>query len=106
MGSAGTTVNGHGLSAPRVLEPGDKIGIGQSTLLFTRGPLPGGVKMAAAPEPATADWSKRSTMMNRTIDTGDHPQVNYGSRGLPWKAIVVAVVIGAVLAVIGLKLLR
>lgn len=106
MGSAGTTVNGHGLSAPRVLEPGDKIGIGQSTLLFTRGPLPAGTKTAEAPEPATADWSKRSTMMNRTIDTGDHPQVSYGSRGLPWKTIVVAVVVGAVLAVIGLKLLR
>ena len=105
MGSAGTTVNGYGLSAPRVLEPGDKIGIGQSTLLFTRGPLPAGVKMAESPAPATAEWSRRSTISSQAIETGE--RTIGGSRaGKPWGMIAAIAVIGIVLVVVGLKMLR
>lgn len=105
MGSAGTTVNGYGLSAPRVLEPGDKIGIGQSTLVFTRGPLPAGVKMADSPAPATADWSRRSTVNTQAINTGERPK--YEADGdVPWGKIGLAVIVIAVIVVVGLKFLR
>lgn len=105
MGSAGTTVNGHGLSAPRVLEPGDKIGIGQSTLVFTRGPLPAGVKLAESPAPATAEWSRRSTMSTQAVNTGERPKYE-GTRGFPWGMVAAAVVAVIVLVVVGLKLMR
>ena len=105
MGSAGTTVNGSGLSAPRVLEPGDKIGIGQSTLLFTRGPLPAGVKMAESPAPATADWSRRSTINTQAINTGERPAYE-GSARKPWGMILIATVIVIALVVVGLKMMR
>jgi len=105
MGSSGTTVNGHGLSAPRVLEPGDKIGIGQSSLTFVRGPLPGGVKLADNVPPATADWSRRSTVNTRAVNTGERPAYE-DSRRLPWGMIAAAVVVVAVIVVVGLKLMR
>jgi len=105
MGSAGTTVNGYGLSAPRVLEPGDKIGIGQSTLVFTRGPLPGGVKLADSPAPATAEWSRRSTVNTQAINTGERPKYEAGG-GVPWGKIAAAVVVIVVLVVVGLKMMR
>ncbi len=105
MGSAGTTVNGYGLSAPRVLEPGDKIGIGQSTLLFVRGPLPAGVKLADSPAPATAEWSRRSTMSNQAVNTGERPKYE-DSRGFPWGMILAAAVVVVVLVVVGLKFMR
>ena len=105
MGSAGTTVNGYGLSAPRVLEPGDKIGIGQSTLVFTRGPLPAGVKMAESPAPATAEWSRRSTVNTQAINTGERPKYE-DAGGVPWGKIAVAVVVVAVIVVVALRFLR
>ena len=104
MGSAGTTVNGSGLSAPRVLEPGDKIGIGQSTLVFTRGPLPSGVKMAGSPAAATEEWSRRSTMNTQAIDTGERPK--YEDSPKPWGKIALVIVVLIVLVVVGLKLMR
>jgi predicted component of type VI protein secretion system len=105
MGSAGTTVNGSGLSAPRVLEPGDKIGIGQSTLVFTRGPLPAGVKMAESPAPATAEWSRRSTMSSQAINTGERPAYEDSPRK-PWGMIAIGVMIVIALVVVGLKMMR
>jgi predicted component of type VI protein secretion system len=104
MGAAGTTVNGSALSAPRVLEPGDKIGIGQSTLLFTRGPLAGGVKMAGSPPPATEDWSRRSTMNTQAIDTGERPK--YEESRKPWGMIAAIVVVVIVLGAVALKMMR
>lgn len=105
MGSAGTTVNGHGLSAPRVLEPGDKVGIGQSSLTFVRGQLPAGVKLADHVPAATGDWSRRSTVNTRAVNTGEHPQYE-GGRRLPWGMIAAALVAVVVIVVVGLKLMR
>ena len=105
MGSAGTTVNGYGLSAPRVLEPGDKIGIGQSTLVFVRGQLPAGVKTADHVPAATADWSRRSTVSTQAINTGERPKYE-GGRGFPWMMVVAAVVAVVVIVVVGMKFMR
>ena len=105
MGSAGTTVNGYGLSAPRVLEPGDKIGIGQSTLVFVRGPLPGGVKVADQVPAATGEWSRRSTVSSQAINTGERPKYE-GGRRFPWGMVVVAAIAVVALVVVGMKLMR
>ncbi|NUQ19656.1 MAG: FHA domain-containing protein [Gemmatimonadaceae bacterium] len=95
MGSAGTLVNGHGVAAPRVLESGDKIEIGQTTLLFVRGNLPPGVKVSQGPVPAEEDWSRRPTVSAGVIDTGEGPRVR---RGIPWGIIVVAIIVIAAVA--------
>lgn len=105
MGSAGTTVNGYGLSAPRVLEPGDKIGIGQSTLVFVRGQLPAGVKLSDHMPATTGEWSRRSTMSTQAVNTGERPKYEEG-RGFPWGMIIAAAVAVVVLVVVGLKLMR
>jgi hypothetical protein len=88
-----------------VLEPGDKIGIGQSTLLFVRGQLPAGVKLSDHVPAATAEWSRRSTMSTQAINTGERPKYEE-SRGFPWGMIVAAAVAVVGLVVVGLKLMR
>ena len=95
MGSAGTLVNGHGVAAPRVLESGDKVEIGQTTLLFVVGTLPAGVKVSSGPLPEEGDWNRRPTVSAATIDTGEHAKLR---RGPPWGIIVVVVVVVVVAA--------
>lgn len=90
MGSAGTLVNGHGVAAPRVLESGDKVEIGQTTLLFVRGTLPPGVKVHAGPIAEEGDWSRRPTVNTAAIDTGEHPVMR---RGVPWGLVAVAIIV-------------
>jgi predicted component of type VI protein secretion system len=100
MGSAGTRVNGHGVAAPRVLEPGDRVEIGSSTLVFTRGALPAGVKASNSDHPEEGDWNRRPTVSATTVSsTGEHvPMATPSRRGL-WVtlALVVVVVVVAVL---------
>ena len=95
MGSAGTLVNGHGVAAPRVLESGDKVEIGQTTLLFVVGTLPAGVKVSSGPLPEEGDWNRRPTVSAATIDTGEHAKLR---RGPPWGIIVVVVLVVVVAA--------
>ena len=93
MGSAGTLVNGHGVAAPRVLESGDRIEIGQSTLLFTRGALPAGVRVSEGPSGEDGEWSRRPTVNATAIDTGERPRLRSGP---PWGIIAAVVVVVAV----------
>jgi pSer/pThr/pTyr-binding forkhead associated (FHA) protein len=46
MGSSGTRVNGHGVSAPHLLAEGDVIEVGDQRFRFTRQPLPPGIRPA------------------------------------------------------------
>lgn len=98
MGSAGTRVNGHGLAAPRVLESGDKIEIGATTLVFMRGPLPAGVRPTKGEESEDASvWSRRPTVTTGTIDTGETRRLGTKRSPLFMVGLVIA---GAVVLVV------
>jgi pSer/pThr/pTyr-binding forkhead associated (FHA) protein len=96
MGSAGTRVNGHGVAAPRVLEEGDRIEIGSTTLVFTRGQVPPRMKVSHGTAEEDGEWSRRATIGATAIETGELPRVEGG--GARWMMIVIGVaVVGGVL---------
>lgn len=100
MGSAGTRVNGHGVAAPKVLEPGDRVEIGGTTLVFTRGALPGGVKVTVTDHPEEGEWNRRPTVSGTTISpTGESPTLGSQPRRGLWLIVTVmlALIAAAVL---------
>jgi pSer/pThr/pTyr-binding forkhead associated (FHA) protein len=102
MGSAGTKVNGHGVAAPRVLESGDRIEIGGTSLTFTRGPLPQGVKPTRGEEHEDAtEWSRRPTVSSGVITTGESQRLESSGRS---PLMMVGIVL--VLAVIAVVVVR
>lgn len=95
MGSAGTRVNGHGVAAPRVLEEGDRIEIGSTTLVFTRNQVPPRMKVSHGATDEDGEWSRRPTIGATALDTGELPRVEGGAGR--WIMIVVGLaVVGAV----------
>jgi pSer/pThr/pTyr-binding forkhead associated (FHA) protein len=67
LGASGTYVNHERITAPRVLEEGDRIEIGGTALRFTRAPLPDEV------HPADAEWelndpqAMRATLLHGAV---------------------------------------
>lgn len=103
MGSAGTRVNGHGVAAPRVLESGDRVEIGNSTLVFTRGTLPAGVKASNREHPDEGEWNRRPTVSSTTVSTtGEAQSLGGGSRRGLWMTLALVVVV-VVVAVVMLR---
>ena len=96
MGSAGTHVNDQRVAAPKMLEEGDRIRIGDTTLRFTRDALPQGVSVAKLGEGEEDALARRSTVTLRTVragsrnneDTGDQPVAQ------PERPRMVAVMLG------------
>ena len=95
MGSAGTHVNDQRVAAPKMLEEGDRIRIGDTTFRFTRDSLPQGVKLAKLGEGEEDALARRSTVTLRAVkggvrneDTGDQPA------GQPQRPRMVAVMLG------------
>ena len=71
MGSAGTKVNGHNLSAPQMLQEGDRIDIGDTTFVFTR-TLPQGVAVADMSTDAEEEIvTRRSTVVAGAVNVKD-----------------------------------
>lgn len=106
MGSAGTRVNGHGVAAPRVLEPGDRVEIGGTTLVFTRGALPPGVKVTSSDHPEEGEWNRRPTVSSTTISkTGESPTLGGRPRRGLWVTVVVmvALVIGVAIYALSMR---
>lgn len=96
MGSAGTRVNGHGVSSPRLLDEGDVIEVGDQSFRFTRQPLPQGIRPAELGAGEDDDrLSRRPTMI------GGEP-ITLGRRSLPTRRPVLPIVIAVavVLAVV------
>jgi predicted component of type VI protein secretion system len=102
MGSAGTRVNGAGVAAPRVLDAGDRVEIGGTTLVFTRGALPPGVKITQGEHPNEGDWNRRPTVGSTTVSsTGEVPALDKAPRrGLWLTLVVVLLVIGIAVVVL------
>ena len=101
MGSAGTRVNGHGVAAPRVLEAGDRLEIGGTTLVFTRGPLPGGVKVTHGEHPSEGEWNRRPTVGSTTVSsTGEIPALEKTPRRGLWLTLVVLLLVIGIAVVV------
>lgn len=83
MGSAGTRINGHGVSAPRLLEEGDKIEIGSTTLRFTReGTPPAGFTVFQGADDSGDDTgTRRATVVAAQAVTGEEPSYRGTSPG-------------------------
>jgi predicted component of type VI protein secretion system len=95
MGSAGTHVNDQRVAAPKMLEEGDKIRIGDTTLRFTRDALPQGITVAKLGEGEEDALARRSTVTLRAVkggprneDTGDRDAAQ------PERPRMVAVMLG------------
>lgn len=98
MGSAGTTINGRRVSGPQLLEEGDKVEVGGSTLVFTRQPLPSGMEVVRGGADEDDKTSRRSTQLyQRTIETGETVKLSTG--GPPMKMILIGVIAVLVIAV-------
>lgn len=94
LGSSGTYVNGERISAPRLLDEGDRIEIGGMSLRFTRAPLPDDV------HPADAEWelddpqAMRATLMHEAVAAGGGVVAAGPSR--LWILAVVAILLAIV----------
>jgi predicted component of type VI protein secretion system len=98
MGSAGTKVNGHNLSAPQMLQEGDRVEVGDTSFVFTR-TLPQGIAVADMSEDAAEEVvTRRSTVMANAVDMKDIPSERASASGskLP---IIIAVVVVVLVAV-------
>jgi pSer/pThr/pTyr-binding forkhead associated (FHA) protein len=96
MGSAGTHVNDQRVAAPKMLEEGDRIRIGDTTFKFTREALGQGITVAKLGEGEEDALARRSTVTLRTVkhgspneDTGDNMRA-----GNPERPRMVAVMLG------------
>lgn len=95
MGSAGTHVNDQRVAAPKMLEEGDRIRIGDTTVRFTRDALPQGVSMAKLGEGEEDTLARRSTVSLRTVKSGARNE-DTGDRSAahPERPRMVAVMLG------------
>jgi pSer/pThr/pTyr-binding forkhead associated (FHA) protein len=100
MGSAGTHVNDQRVAAPKMLEEGDRIRIGDTTFRFTRDALPQGIKMAKLGEGEEDALAKRSTVTLRTVKQGSRSEITGDQAvGQPEKPRMVAVMLGTAVLV-------
>ena len=94
LGSAGTQVNGERVAVPRVLSEGDRIDLGDTSLLFTR-TAPAGVQISEGDDAGTSRVSERPTIAHSRISQPVEP-IDRG--GVPRVAIAVGVLILIVVA--------
>ncbi len=98
MGSAGTRINGQAVSAPQLLEEGDLVEIGGTTLRFTRQAPAGGIKVQSGADNDLEDASaRRSTMIGERLVTGERETPGGRSnRGIIIGVIVLLVIVAIV----------
>jgi pSer/pThr/pTyr-binding forkhead associated (FHA) protein len=91
MGSSGTQVNGHGVSAPHLLEEGDVVQVGDQRFRFTRQPLPPDVTPAELGAGEDEDrLTHRPTLTAEAIGRRRHA---WPTRRRPVLPIVIAVAV-------------
>lgn len=95
MGSAGSRINGSPVSAPQVLQEGDRLGVGDAMLVFTRQPPPPEIESRTADDEIDAETSRRSTMVKElssiTGETG-HDSLRRRVPVAMWVAIGLGVI--------------
>lgn len=106
MGSSGTSVNGHTVSGPQLLEEGDRVQVGDQTFRFTREPLTGGITQVPLGGASDEDdkLSRRATQISSRAVTGNARAVPGPTSGRPLLPIIV--VIAVAIAVAAFLLLR
>ena len=96
MGSAGTKINGQRVAGPVVLEPGDRIEIGDSVLQFSREKP--SVPLARGSDTQENRITRRPTMLQaRAVETGEFGKQKGGRGTMLTVGIAIAAVIIAVL---------
>jgi predicted component of type VI protein secretion system len=97
MGSAGATVNGTPMKAPRLLAEGDRIEIAFTEFRFTQQQLPTGVTVAPLHSAENDEAARRSTIGSErsVVDEG-----NSASRHSNRVKLIIALVLVAILALL------
>jgi predicted component of type VI protein secretion system len=94
-GATGTRVNGQRLAGPYVLEEGDVVEIGESTLRYTLAPPPDGWTMSRGVDDDDAETGRRATLGATVVD-----EPLPGERPGGVKAAVIVLVAAAVIALV------
>lgn len=89
LGSAGTQVNGERVAVPRVLAEGDRIDLGDTTLVFSR-TAPPGMPVSEGDDAGTSPVSERPTIAHARVDEPIEP-IDRG--GVPRAAIAIGILI-------------
>ena len=89
LGSAGTQVNGDRVAVPRVLSEGDRIDLGDTSLVFMRS-APAGVQISKGDDAGTSPVSERPTVAHARVSGAIEP-IDRG--GVPPLAIVIGVLV-------------
>ena len=93
MGSAGTQVNGRRASGAQLLEEGDRIEIGDSTLLFTYTAAPGMTIVRGGDDSSEDRSSKRDTVLHQRAVEFDKVSGSGGSRNTMLAILAVLIVV-------------
>ena len=94
-GAAGTKVNGEAVETPRLLQEGDKLSVGTTTLRFTRQPAPVGFDVSQGSEAEEDKQTRRDTIVAANAVTGEGGK--YASKKSPMLPIVIGVLVVAVI---------
>jgi predicted component of type VI protein secretion system len=94
-GATGTRVNGHRLAGPYVLEEGDVLEIGESTLRYTLAPPPDGWTTSRGGDEWDEETGRRATLGSTVVD---EPLPSERPGGV--KAAVIVLVAAAVIALV------
>jgi predicted component of type VI protein secretion system len=82
MGSAGTRINGHGVSAPQLLEEGDQIEVGTTVLRFTHTAPPAGFNIVHGPDEPEDSTTRRATVVAaQAVTAGEIPSYRGAAPG-------------------------
>lgn len=110
MGSAGTKVNGQVITAPRMLDEGDQVALGATTLTFLRGSIPPGLSAVQFEDYADDSFSRKHTVLAQRAITETHGALPGRRRGRDITAWVRPLIVGVgtvvVLATLYLALTR
>jgi pSer/pThr/pTyr-binding forkhead associated (FHA) protein len=95
-GPTGTRLNGEPISTPRQLQDGDRIEVGTAELTYRRSKLPLGVSVVdrAKPYPIDDVLSRRATINNPIMATGNEPAERRTSLPLLFLLLVLAAAAG------------
>lgn len=95
MGSSGTRVNGQPVSGPRLLEEGDEIGLGDTTLRYTREAPARGITVQRGGDAADDRSANRATMVAQQAVTSEFPSAARArGRLTPILAVAAGIAVG------------
>ena len=92
MGSAGTTVNGVRVAGPQLLEEGDEVAMGSTTLRYTREPVATTIRVELGGGELDTVASVRPTLVLQDAVTAEMPVIRAARAKRPPVAVLIGVV--------------